>query len=203
MATKDPRVDAYIANAAEFARPILEHIRALVHRACPEVQETMKWSFPHFEYRGILCSMAAFKRHCAFGFWKASMMKDPDGILASAGAEAMGHLGRIANLADLPPDRVMIRYVREAAKLNDQGVKVPRAKPAAKKPVTVPADLSVALKKNKRARETFERLAPSHRREYVEWITEAKKDATRARRLATAIEWLAEGKTRNWKYERS
>lgn len=150
MGTKDPRVDAYIANAADFARPILEHIRTLVHRACPDAQETMRWSFPHFDYKGMLCSMAAFERHCNFGFWKASLLEDPDGILATTGAEGMGHLGKIASLADLPSDRIMVKYIQEAAKLNDQGIKDPRAKPPAKKPVTVPAALSEALRGTRR-----------------------------------------------------
>lgn len=134
MGTNDPRVDAYIAKSAEFARPILEHLRALVHKACPDVQETMKWSFPHFDYKGIVCSMASFKHHCAFGFWKASLMKDPHKILSSD--EAMGHLGKITSLNDLPSDRVMIAYIKEAAALNEAGVKVSRPKPAAKKTCT-------------------------------------------------------------------
>ncbi len=199
MGTNDPRVDAYIAKAAEFARPILEHLRALVHKACPDVQETMKWSFPHFDYKGIVCSMASFKHHCAFGFWKASLMKDRHKILSSD--EAMGHLGKITSLNDLPSDRVMIAYIKEAAALNEAGVKVKRSKPAAKKPVRVPADLAAALKKNSKALATFERFPPSHKREYIEWVTDAKKPETREKRIATTVAWLAEGKSRNWKYE--
>lgn len=202
MGATDDRIDRYIAQAADFARPILEHIRAVVHRACPEVRETIKWGFPHFDYKGILCSMAAFQRHCAFGFWKASLLKDPDRILKPAGTEAMGHLGRITSVEELPPDKVMIRYIREAARLNEAGVRASRPKRAPARTVEVPPDLASALEKNGKARETFERFPPSHRREYVEWITEAKKPETRAARVATAVEWLALGRSRNWKYER-
>lgn len=199
MGTKDPRVDAYIAKSADFAKPILDHIRLLVHKACPDVQETMKWSFPHFDYKGMMCSMASFKQHCAFGFWKASLMKDPQKILSAD--EAMGHLGKITRLKDLPSDKVMIAYIKEAARLNDEGVKVERTKPAVKNPIRIPTDLAAALKKNRKALETFERFPPSHKREYIEWIIEAKRPETREKRVATTIAWLAEGKSRNWKYE--
>src|SRR5882762_10487209 len=126
MATTDPRIDAYIAKAADFARPVLEHLRKLVHKACPGVQETMKWSFPHFEYGGaILCSMAAFKEHCVFGFWKASIMKDPEGILQIADRHSMGHFDRMTSRKDLPSDKILLAYIREAASLNEEGVKLP------------------------------------------------------------------------------
>jgi len=200
MPRTDPRVDQYISSAAEFAQPILSHWRKLVHEACPEVQETMKWSFPHFEYKGILCSMAAFQRHCAFGFWKASLMKDPKGILREG--EAMGHLGKITCLGDLPPDRVLLAYIREAVALNENGAKLSTKKSSTSKAVRVPKDFQEALKANSKAQATFERFPPSHKREYVEWIEEAKRDETRQRRIQSAIEWLAEGKSRNWKYER-
>lgn len=199
---KDPRVDMYITKSADFARPILEHLRSLVHKACPDVQETMKWSFPHFDYKGILCSMAAFKQHCSFGFWKASLMNDPNKILTATGAEAMGHFGKITSLNDLPSDKVMIKYIKEAAKLNDEGVKVVRTKATLKKQPKTPPDFPAALKKNKAALVRFERLPPSHKREYVEWIVEAKRPETRAKRITTAIEWIAKGKSRNWKYEK-
>lgn len=198
MATRDPRVDEYIAKAQPFAKPILTHIRKVVHAACPGVEETMKWSMPHFDYRGMLCSMAAFKAHCAFGFWNASLLKD-SGIPARS-ADAMGQFGRITSLADLPPDRVLASLVKRAASLNDEGVKVPRRRVAPKAPVVVPDDFLAALKKNRKARDTFDAFPPGHRREYIDWIEDAKADATRQRRLATSIEWLAAGKGRNWKY---
>ena len=197
MGTRDPRVDAYIEKSADFARPILKHLRKIVHTACPEVEETMKWSFPHFDYKGeMMCSMASFKSHCAFGFWKASL------VLGDKVADGgMGHLGRITSLEDLPADRTLASYVRKAAKLNDEGAKVVRAR-RAKPELEVPEDLTRALKKNKKALTAFEAFPPSHRREYVEWIVDAKGEETRKRRLASAVEWIAEGKSRNWKYAR-
>jgi uncharacterized protein YdeI (YjbR/CyaY-like superfamily) len=196
MATRDPRVDAYIAQSADFARPILLHLRKLVHTACPAVSETIKWGVPHFGYKGMMCGMASFKGHCTFGFWKGSLVLD-----GNAERTAMGHFGRIASLDDLPADRTLIAYVKKAAALNDSGVKVARAPRAAKKPARTPADLAARLGKNAVARKTFAALSPSHKREYIEWISEAKTEATREKRLATTLEWLAAGKTRNWKYQ--
>jgi uncharacterized protein YdeI (YjbR/CyaY-like superfamily) len=198
MGTRDARVDAYIAKSAEFARPILEHIREIVHAACPDVVETMKWSFPHFDYKGIMCAMSAFKEHCAFGFWKGSLIVPGD----AEGEKAMGQFGRITKLSDLPSKKILTGYIKQAMKLNDEGVKSPsRTKPKAPKPALVaPDDLTSALEANHAALATFEKFSPSNKREYVEWITEAKTEATRARRLQTAIEWMAEGKPRNWKY---
>jgi uncharacterized protein YdeI (YjbR/CyaY-like superfamily) len=192
-------VDAYIAASADFARPILAHLRAVVHAACPAAEETMKWGFPHFMHEGILCSMASFKQHCAFGFWKGALVVG-DGTAAEA---AMGQFGRIASLDELPPDEVIAGYVREAARLNEAGVKRPTsASPRAPRPVEVPEARARALAEAPAAEAAFGRLSPSHRREYAEWIAEAKGEATRARRAATAVEWIAEGKGRNWKYER-
>jgi uncharacterized protein YdeI (YjbR/CyaY-like superfamily) len=201
MGTKDPRVDAYIEKSADFAKPILLHLRELVHTACPEVEETMKWSFPHFDYKGVLCSMASFKAHCAFGFWKGELLSETMGDNQSR--EAMGHLGRISGLSDLPKDRQMIKYIKEAVKLNDAGVKAPnRSKPKSeKKELVVPDYFMAALKKNKKALATFNGFTYSSRKEYVEWVTEAKTEATREKRLAQAVEWMAEGKVRHWKYQ--
>jgi uncharacterized protein YdeI (YjbR/CyaY-like superfamily) len=198
MGTRDARVDAYIAQSADFARPILTHLRNVVHAACPDVEETMKWSSPHFMYKGMLCSMAVFKEHCAFGFWKGSL------IVANGGGaveKAMGQFGRITKLSDLPPQKVLSGYIKEAMQLNEAGVKAPaRSKPKTRQELVIPDDLASALHGNKEARATFENFSPSHQREYVEWITEAKTQATRTRRLETAIAWMAEGKPRNWKY---
>lgn len=201
MSTKDPRVDAYIASAADFARPILKHLRKVVHDSCPEVEETMKWSFPHFVHKGILCSMAAFKQHCSFGFWKHALVVGNCEGPGKTGRDAMGQFGRIASLNDLPDARILQSYVREAVRLNKAGVKNPaRLRSRSTRPLVVPADLKTALGKNKKALAAFEGFSPSHRREYVDWITEAKREETRLRRLKTAIEWLAEGKPHNWKY---
>jgi len=201
MGTTDPRIDAYIDRSAEFAKPVLAHLRAVVHAACPEVEETMKWSVPHFMYGGgILCSMAAFKAHCAFGFWNGARVVGDD---AAATERAMGNFGRITSLADLPSKEVLAGYVREAMQLRDAGVKSPaRARTAPKPEVVVPEALATALHGNAEALAAFERFSPSHRREYAEWVAEAKTEATRTKRVATAVEWLAEGKARNWKYEK-
>ena len=194
MAKKDPRIDAYIAKAPEFARPILKHLRAIVREGCPDVEETMKWSMPHFDYKGPLAGMAAFKAHCAFGFWKGSLVVPGSG-------EAMGQFGRITKVADLPKDKVLVGCVKKAAKLNDEGVKVKRPLKHPKKEIPMPADLAAALKKNAKARATYDGFRPSHQREYLEWITGAKAEATRARRLGTAIDYMSAGKPLNWKYQ--
>jgi uncharacterized protein YdeI (YjbR/CyaY-like superfamily) len=199
MPTIDPRVDAYIDNkAADFAKPILRHLRKLVHEACPDVVETWKWSFPHFDYKGVMCSMASFKQHCAFGFWKQSLMES-DAIPAEK--TAMGTFGRITSLDDLPDDETMIALVKQAMKLNDDGVKVERKAPTTDKTLVVPEALTVALEQNPAASEHFNAFPYSKKKDYVEWITEAKSDATREKRLATTIEQLSEGKARHWKYE--
>ncbi|HKD37654.1 MAG TPA: YdeI/OmpD-associated family protein [Pirellulales bacterium] len=199
MGKKDARVDAYIAKSAEFAQPILRRLRDIVHSACPEVEETIKWKFPNFMYKGMLCHMAAFKQHCAFGFWHKAVR---DAVSDGNKADGMGQLGRITSLDELPSETTLKRQIKQAMKLNDAGVKSPRPKPKAKKPAQIPDDVKRALKKHKQAGATFEAFSPSHRREYIEWIVEAKQPATRDRRIATMVEWLAEGKSRNWKYER-
>ncbi len=201
MGTKDKRIDAYIARSEPFAQPILEHLRYLVHKGCPDVTETMKWSFPHFDYKGIMCAMAAFKKHCVFGFWKASLMKDKRLVEMAKSETSMGHLGRIEKAEDLPSDRILLGYIKEAARLNDKGIKVP-ARPKAKTrvPLKIPASLKKALAANKRASATFNSFSYSNKKEYVTWITEAKSTETRERRLRIAIQWMSEGKIRNWKY---
>lgn len=199
MPKKNPAVDAYIAAAAPFARPILQHLRKVMHAGCPEVVETMKWSRPHFDYKGSLAVISAFKAHCAFGFWKGSLIFDKE---MAERDDAMGHFGRITQVSDLPDDKTLIGYVRKAVELNEAGIKVPRpAKKGTKKlALEVPDDLTRALRKNAAAAKTFADFSPSHRREYIEWLTEAKREETRERRLETALEWLAEGKPRMWKY---
>lgn len=198
MATKDPRVDAYIAKSADFAKPILKHLRKIVHAGCPQVVENIKWSMPHFDYKGVMAGMGAFKEYCVFGFWKSELVLPPE---QNAEKSAMGSFGCIKSVADLPSDKTLIGYVKKAAALNDAGIKAPwQANRRKKAPFTVPDYFTAALKKNAKARKTFEDFSPSHRREYVEWVAEAKRDETRQKRLATTLEWLAEGKPRNWKY---
>ncbi len=198
MPTTDPRVDAYIEKSAEFAKPILTHIRKIVHEACPDITETMKWSFPHFDHKGTVCSMASFKQHCAFGFWKQSLL-EKDAFPAQK--TAMGSFGRITSLDDLPDEKVMIQLVHQAVDLNEKGVKVAK-KTVERKELVVPDDLIGALKQNKKAKTAFDKFGYSHKKEYIEWITEAKTEATRNKRLATTVELLSEGKGRNWKYEK-
>ncbi|KQY52367.1 YdeI/OmpD-associated family protein [Lysobacter sp. Root494] len=199
MGHRDPRIDAYIARAAEFARPILVRLREVVHVACPECEETLKWGMPAFTHRGrILCGMAAFKQHATFNLWQGAMIVGKDGRALD---DAMGQFGRLTKPGDLPGKRELAGYIREAVKLIDAGVKRPAARRAPGPPAEVPDDLAAALGKNAKARATFDAFPPSSRRDYIEWITEAKRVETRVRRLAQAIEWMAEGKRRNWKYE--
>lgn len=198
MATTDPRIDAYIANARPFAQPILKRIRKAVHTGCPDVVETIKWSVPAFEYKGPMCGMAAFKAHCLWGFWKAALMKT---MPKDPAHKAMGGFGRFESIDELPTEAAMVRMVKEAAALNHAGVKVPRTVQA-RTPLKAPAYMLAAIKKNKKAHATYQALSPSHRREYIEWITDAKTDDTRARRLASAVQWMSEGKSRHWKYAR-
>jgi uncharacterized protein YdeI (YjbR/CyaY-like superfamily) len=199
MGTKDPRIDTYIATSAPFAQPILKRLRELIHAGCPGVEESIKWNCPHFMYHGMLCNMAAFKAHCTFGFWKARIMKTLGGKNKSE--QAMGQYGRLMNLADLPSDKSILEQIKEAAQLNADGIQVQRPKSQRKKPLKIPPYFTAALKGNPKAFTTFQNSSPSHQREYVEWITEAKTEATRQKRLGTALQWLAEGKNRNWKYE--
>ena len=203
MGTRDKRIDAYIENAAPFAQPIMNELRDIIHATCPDVEETIKWGVPHFDYQGIMCSMAAFKAHCAFGFWNGSLIRDADGHGLSG--DAMGSFGRITKRRDLPSKKVLVGYIRQAMALNEAGVKSPtRSKPkTTERPeLIVPDDLAAALKKNAAARKTFENFSYSHRKEYIEWVTEAKRAETRASRIERAVEQMAEGKSQNWKYAR-
>ncbi|MEY4673071.1 MAG: hypothetical protein RL148_855 [Planctomycetota bacterium] len=197
MPKLDPRIDAYIAKAPAFAQPVLAELRSRIHAACPEVEETVKWGAPAFVYHGPLAGMAAFKAHCAFGFWKSELLQAEQ----AQSREAWGSFGRITGVGDLPTKARFKALVKQAMALNEQGVKSPRGGRAKRPEAPVPPELAAALARNARARATFEGFAPSHRREYVQWIAEAKKHETRARRVAQAVEWLAEGKQRNWKYQ--
>jgi uncharacterized protein YdeI (YjbR/CyaY-like superfamily) len=193
----DPRIDAYIARSAEFARPILEHLRAVVHEACPDVEETMKWSVPHFTHHGMLCAMSSFKAHCAFGFWRGAEVLGAGGVVE----DGAGQFGRITDVRDLPPKRVLKGYVKRAMELNERGSRpAVRRKPARPVP-SVPGDLEAALERAE-VRTSFDAMSPSHRREYLEWILEAKREETRARRVAQTVEWIADGKSRHWQHER-
>lgn len=204
MPKKDKLIDNYISKSADFAKPILIHLRELVHKACPDVEEKMKWSFPHFDYKGeMMCSMAAFKQHAVFGFWKAALMKDKILIDNAKSETAMGHLGRICSIKDLPSDKKLIDWIKEAMNLNEMGIKLPtQPRSTAKKEIVVPDYFMSVLKKNKNALLTFNAFPYSHKKEYVQWISEAKTEATRNKRISSAIETLEAGKSKNWMYER-
>ena len=205
MNKKDKRIDAYIAKAQPFARPILTKLRTLIHKGNPHVQETIKWGMPSFDYKGPFCSFASFKQHAVFGFWKYKLIKDPKnylGLRSNEGGDAMGNMGRLISIKDLPPDKALIDFVKQAKKLNDEGVKMPPRVVKPKKDLAVPSYFTNELKKNKKALATFTGFSPSQKREYVEWVTQAKAEDTRNSRMKLSVEWMADGKRRNWKYER-
>lgn len=196
MTAHDPRVDAYIAKSAEFAQPILTHLRAVAHAANTDIEETIKWGMPTFTLGGkIVCNMAAFTQHCAFNLWRGRRVVD------AAETDAMGQFGRITKARDLPTKKVLVGYLKQLIRLQSETPATPARKRASRAESEAPACLATALKKNLKARATFEKFAPGQRREYIEWINEAKRDDTRDKRLSTTLEWLAEGKTRNWKYK--
>lgn len=200
---KDNRIDLYIEKSAEFAVPVLRHIRKLIHTACPQTMETIKWGFPHFDYKEeMLCSMAAFKHHCAFTFRKAALMTK-NKKLELTERSAMGHLGKIKSISDLPSEKEFISMIKEAMELNDKGIKlkkIPAADKSNNKELILPDYFSKVLSKNKAAKDAFTSFSNSHKREYMEWITEAKTETTREKRIAATMEWLSQGKSRNWKY---
>jgi uncharacterized protein YdeI (YjbR/CyaY-like superfamily) len=203
--TLDPRIDAYIAKSKPFAQPILNHIRELVHKACPGVVETIKWSRPFFEYKGaILANMSAFKEHCSFGFWGveiSAVLRDAK-ILKP---DAMGSLGRLTRIEDLPANKQMLDLLRKAVAFIESGQYTSpiaaRPKVAKAQPPEAPLEFTKALKANKKAADAFAAFSPSCKKEYVEWIVDAKRTETRDKRIATAVAWISEGKQRNWKYQ--
>lgn len=203
MEQYDARVNAYIAKAAPFAHPILEHIREIVHEASPLITETVKWGMPFFDYKGPVCMMAAFKQHCGFGFWKSSRLSDPNGFLKGSDEEAAaGSFGRIMSVADLPPADVLKDFVLQAIAINESGIKEAKKPSAPKAELAMPTDFNQLLGSNQRALANFVDFSPSKKREYIEWIVDAKSDATRQKRMEQALEWISEGKSRNWKYQK-
>lgn len=202
MGQFDPRVDAFIEKSADFAKPVLIHIREVVHKASPLINETIKWGMPFFDYKGPVCMMAAFKQHCAFGFWKASRLNDPQGLLKGSDDEASaGSFGRINSLADLPSDEALIGFVHQVIAMNESGVKEPKKPSVPKAEIPMPDDFGKLLETNTSALANFVNFSPSKKREYLEWFVDAKSDATREKRMQQALEWIAEGKSRNWKYQ--
>jgi uncharacterized protein YdeI (YjbR/CyaY-like superfamily) len=201
MGEPSPAVDAYIERAAPFAQPILRKLRTLFLEASPLLEEHIKWGSPSFDYKGIVVGMVAFKEHVGFGFWKSAIMEDPAGLFRDQPRSSPMFI-KLSHVDEVPPAEVLISYVRAAVELNEKGIKVPSQKKSASGSVVSPADLDEALNASMSARIAFDALSPSHKREYIEWINEAKREETRARRIATTVEWLIEGKSRNWKYER-
>jgi uncharacterized protein YdeI (YjbR/CyaY-like superfamily) len=199
MSTRDPRVDAYIEKAAPFARPILIELRERMHAACPDLVETIKWRMPTFEHGGILAGMAAFKQHCSFGFWQDQQLRELPGL-----AEILEAAGRTTTVDDLPSRSAFTKVVRQAVALRAATAEAPKpkAKPKpAKPPIAMHPEFARALAASKRVKAAFAAFPPGAQREYLEWIADAKQDATRARRIDQAVEWIADGKRRNWKYE--
>lgn len=194
-------VDQYIVNAAEFAIPLLTHLRKLVHQADARVEEKIKWGMPFFDFKGTVCHMAAFKNHCAFGFWKGAIMDDHYNIFKER-TEAMGWLGQIRSFSDLPTDEILIAYIQQAIQLNEEGKKLPPKPKTIKTEILVPQYFLEELQKDPTALNTFQNFSPSNKKEYVSWLEEAKTEATKQKRLETAVEWIGEGKTRMWKYKK-
>lgn len=202
MGARNPEVDAYIAEAPDFARPILERLREAFHAGCPDIEERIKWGVPSFEYRGMLGGMVAFKKNVGFGFWKARLIEDFVRTMGAAGKSSV-MTAKVATVKELPPKKTLVAWVKEAKRLNDEGIAEPkRAAREAKPALRTPKELADALAKAPKAKAFFATLPPSAKRDYVEWIVEAKREDTRAKRVATAVEWLGQGKRRNWKYER-
>jgi uncharacterized protein YdeI (YjbR/CyaY-like superfamily) len=200
MEQYDNRIDAYINKSADFAKPVLNYLREIVHEASPLIVETMKWSSPFFDYKGPVCQMATFKTYSSFGFWKAPLLNDTHGVLKIGDGKA-GSFGPIYTLDDLPSKNVLIDLIRQAIALNENGQMVIKKAPATKAEIVAPDYFIETLKSNPEALYTFEKFSPSQKKEYVEWILDAKTDATRDKRLQTALEWIGEGKTRHWKYK--
>lgn len=198
MPSTDPRIDAYIANAGRFARPILTHLRRLIHATCPAVKESIKWSSPFYEYKGILAATPSFKAHCKLVLWKSKLVfKD-----LPAKDNPDKKLRNLTSLADLPSERILTNCLKRAVALNESTVKLASKPKARREPLKIPDDFLAALKRNRKAVAAFPKLSPSCRREYVDWIVEAKREETREKRVATALEWIAEGKPRHWKYKK-
>jgi uncharacterized protein YdeI (YjbR/CyaY-like superfamily) len=198
---KNTAIDAYIEKSAPFAKPVLIHLRKLVNDTCHDVEEKIKWGMPFFDYKGPLCNMAAFKQHCSFGFWKGALMKDPILHRTAESEVAMGHLGRLTSVKDLPSDKKMIAYIKEAMQLNEDGIKTLKVKKVHTEAITIPSYFTEQLNKNTVAKKHFNNFTVAKQREYINWIEEAKTEPTRVKRMAQSIEWIAEGKSRNWKYQ--
>ncbi len=201
MAAFNPKIDEYIAKSEDFAKPIMEYLRQIIHDTCPEVEEVIKWSNPHFDYKGeMMCILTAHKKHCSFSFWKAELMTHPKMVESALAGQKMGYMNKITSLADLPPKAELVTYIKEAMALNENGIKIARPKPENPQVIEVPDYFSEILQANPKAKEIFEAKSPSFRKEYLVWIIDAKTEATRQKRIEQSLEWIAEGKSRYWKY---
>lgn len=203
MSQFNPAVDAYIAKSADFAKPILEYLRKLIHDTCPEVEEVVKWGYPHFDYKGdMMLILAAFKNHCSFSLYKAELMSDAKLLESVKAGQRMGYMDKLKSVSDLPAKKVLVAYIKEAMALNEKGIKKVRPKSDKPKVPDVPDYLDAALAANKKAKAVFESKSDSFRKEYIAWITDAKTEATRQKRMEQALEWIAEGKARFWQYNK-
>lgn len=202
MEKYNAQVDEYIEKSPDFAKPVLNYLREIIHETCPETEEAIKWKFPAFMYKGkILCSITAFKHYCSLGFWLHQEMKTIKDLETTAEKSSMFSLGKITKMEELPSKSLLKKAVKEAMELTDMGVTMKKAAPS-KTETEIPDYFQSALKANKKAAQVFEKASPSFRKEYIKWIMEAKTEATRSKRMEQALEWIAEGKSRNWKYEK-
>ncbi|MDR2234585.1 MAG: YdeI/OmpD-associated family protein [Chryseobacterium sp.] len=202
MEKYNAQVDEYIEKSPDFAKPVLNYLREIIHEACPEAEEAIKWKFPAFMYKGkILCSITAFKHYCSLGFWLHQEMKTIKDLETTAEKSSMFSLGKITKMEELPSKSLLKKAVKEAMELTDMGVTMKKAAPS-KTETEIPDYFQSALKANQKAAQVFEKASPSFRKEYIKWIMEAKTEATRNKRMEQALEWIAEGKSRNWKYEK-
>jgi len=203
MSKFNPQFDEYIKKSADFAKPIMEYLRQIIHETCPEVEEIIKWGNPHFDYKDdMMCILAGYKNHCSFSLYKAELMSDTKIIESVKAGQKMGYMDKLKSLSDLPAKETLVAYIKEAMVLNENGVK--KAKPVSEKPkvIEVPDYFSEKLATNPLAKEVFESKSPSFRKDYLVWITDAKTEATRQKRMEQSLEWIAEGKGRFWQYEK-
>jgi uncharacterized protein YdeI (YjbR/CyaY-like superfamily) len=200
---RNPKFDAYLAASEDFAKPIMMHLRSLLHTTCPEVVEELKWGIPHFDYKGeMMCIFAASKKHCSFGFWKDALMADPR-LKANSSLPAIKRfMGKLTKIEDLPTDVELIGFIREAMTLNENGVKLPPREAKTPKTLAMPPGFAEKLAENPTAKQEYDSKSDSFRKDYLVWITDAKTDATRQKRIEESVAWIAEGKGRFWKYEK-
>jgi uncharacterized protein YdeI (YjbR/CyaY-like superfamily) len=196
--SRDARIDAYMEKAQPFARPILAKVRERAHAAVPGIEESIKWGMPAYLTGGKLVLItAAFKVHAALNFWRGQELESTHGAVG-----AMGQFGRIRSLEELPDDAELDRLIREAAELAATAPAPRKTKHEPKPAPELHPEFAAALARVPKAKAALDGFPPSARRDYLEWIGEAKQESTRAKRIASAVEWLNEGKKRNWKYEK-